>query len=71
MAASGADPMSTGLMPLSDNSRANAPYRSTYYQYFNSDGKVLPNAIPVRVELDPPFKTYAGSGNPSAEQTFP
>ncbi|MHC4401698.1 MAG: HzsA-related protein, partial [Planctomycetota bacterium] len=35
---------------------ANAPYHSTYYQYFDSNGKVLPNAIRVRVELDPPFK---------------
>jgi len=35
---------------------ANAPYRSTYYQYFQPDGKVLPKAIPVRIELDPPFK---------------
>ena len=35
---------------------ANAPYRSTFYQYFDSRGKLLPRAIPVRVELDPPFK---------------
>ncbi|MFH1919871.1 MAG: hypothetical protein ABIP48_08310, partial [Planctomycetota bacterium] len=35
---------------------ANAPYRSTYYQYFDSSGEILPNAIRVRVELDPPFK---------------
>jgi len=35
---------------------ANAPYRSTYFQYFDSDGKVLPKARRVRVELDPPFK---------------
>ena len=35
---------------------ANAPYHSTYYQYFDSEGKVLPRAIAVRVELDPPFK---------------
>ncbi|MBL7041820.1 MAG: hypothetical protein ISR77_24510 [Pirellulaceae bacterium] len=35
---------------------ANAPYRSTYYQYFDSDGQLLPRAIRVRVELDPPFK---------------
>jgi hypothetical protein len=35
---------------------ANAPYHSTYYQYFDSDGKVLPNARRVRVEFDPPFK---------------
>lgn len=35
---------------------ANAPYRSTYYQYFESDGKVFPKAKKVRVELDPPFK---------------
>jgi hypothetical protein len=35
---------------------ANAPYRSTYFQYFDSDGKLLPRAIPVRVKLDSPFK---------------
>jgi len=35
---------------------ANAPYRSTYYQYFDPDGEVLPKAQKVRVELDPPFK---------------
>jgi hypothetical protein len=35
---------------------ANAPYHSTYFQYFDSRGKILPNAIRVRVELDPPFK---------------
>jgi hypothetical protein len=41
---------------------ANAPYRSTYYQYFDSEGNLLPKAVRVRVELDPPFqageKTY-------------
>jgi hypothetical protein len=35
---------------------ANAPYRSTYYQYFNSGGEILPHAIQVRIELDPPFQ---------------
>ncbi len=35
---------------------ANAPYRSTYYQYFDSDGKLLPNPRRVRVALDPPLK---------------
>jgi hypothetical protein len=35
---------------------ANAPYHSTYFRYFDSRGKLLPNAIRVRVELDPPFK---------------
>jgi hypothetical protein len=35
---------------------ANAPYYSTYYQYFDSSGKLLPHAVRVRVELDPPFK---------------
>jgi hypothetical protein len=35
---------------------ANAPYRATYYQYFDSQGKALPQAQPVRVELDPPFR---------------
>jgi len=36
---------------------ANAPYHATYYQYFDPSGKVLPRAIRVRVELDPPFAT--------------
>jgi hypothetical protein len=36
---------------------ANAPYHSTYFQYFDSDGKLLPHAIRVRIELDPPFKS--------------
>jgi len=36
---------------------ANAPYHSTYYQYFDSKGKMLPSAIRVRIELDPPFKS--------------
>jgi len=35
---------------------ANAPYRSTYFQYFDSSGKLLPRAQRVRVELDSPFK---------------
>ena len=35
---------------------ANAPYFSTFYQYFDASGKELPRAIPVRVELDPPFQ---------------
>ena len=35
---------------------ANAPYHSTYFQYFDSNGKILPRPIRVRVELDPPFK---------------
>ena len=35
---------------------ANAPYRSTYYQYFDAAGKLLPQAREVEVELDPPFK---------------
>ena len=34
---------------------ANAPYHSTYFQYFDSNGNLLPNAIRVQVELDPPF----------------
>jgi hypothetical protein len=41
---------------------ANAPYASTYFQYFDSTGKQLPHAVRVRVVLDPPFqageKTY-------------
>jgi hypothetical protein len=36
---------------------ANAPYHATYFQYFDPGGKVLPRAIRVRVELDPPFAT--------------
>lgn len=35
---------------------ANAPYHSTYFQYFDSDGKLLPQARRVRIELDPPFQ---------------
>ncbi len=35
---------------------ANAPYHSTYFQYFDSRGKLLPKPIRVRIELDPPFK---------------
>lgn len=35
---------------------ANAPYHSTYFQYFDTDGKLLPQAVRVRVQLDPPFK---------------
>jgi hypothetical protein len=35
---------------------ANAPYHSTYFQYFDGDGKLLPRPVRVRVELDPPFK---------------
>jgi hypothetical protein len=35
---------------------ANAPYHSTYFQYFDSHGKLLPRPIRVRIELDPPFK---------------
>jgi hypothetical protein len=34
---------------------ANAPYRSTYHRYFDSQGKPLPQAQPVRIKLDPPF----------------
>ena len=41
---------------------ANAPYHSTYFQYFDSEGRPLSRAKRVRVELDPPFqageKTY-------------
>jgi hypothetical protein len=35
---------------------ANAPYYAAYYQYFDSQGKLLPRAKQVRVELDPPFR---------------
>lgn len=36
---------------------ANAPYHSTYFQYFDSKGKMLPHAVRVRIELDPPFQS--------------
>ena len=36
---------------------ANAPYYSTYFQYFDSAGELLPEAIRVRIKLDPPFAT--------------
>jgi hypothetical protein len=36
---------------------ANAPYHSTYFQYFDSHGKLLPRPVRVRIDLDPPFKT--------------
>ena len=36
---------------------ANSPYHSTYFQYFDSQGKLLPAAVRVRIELDPPFKS--------------
>jgi hypothetical protein len=35
---------------------ANAPYYSTYFQYFDAQGKALPTPMRVRVELDPPFQ---------------
>lgn len=35
---------------------ANAPYHSTFFQYFDAEGKALPRAMRVRVALDPPFK---------------
>lgn len=35
---------------------ANAPYHATYYQYFDSQGNLLPQARRVRIELDPPFQ---------------
>ncbi len=35
---------------------ANAPYYATFFQYFDSNGKALPTAIRVRIDLDPPFK---------------
>ena len=46
---------------------ANAPYYATYYQYFDSNGKLLPTAIRVRVELDPPFKAGEKSYRIAAE----
>jgi hypothetical protein len=46
---------------------ANAPYLSTYFQYFNSDGTMLPNPKRVEVEPAPPFhrgeKTYRITAN--------
>jgi hypothetical protein len=63
---------------------ANAPYYATYFQYFDSAGKLLPRAKRVRIELDPPFhpgeKSFrivdvsrsgqadAGSGQPSGSR---
>jgi hypothetical protein len=35
---------------------ANAPYHSTYFRYFDAQGKLLPRPVRVRIELDPPFK---------------
>ena len=35
---------------------ANAPYHSTFFQYFDSFGKILPRAQRVRIDLDSPFK---------------
>ena len=35
---------------------ANAPYHSTYFRYFDAQGKLLPRPLRVRIELDPPFK---------------
>ncbi len=35
---------------------ANAPYSGRFYQYFDSDGKLLPHAVQVDVDLDPPFQ---------------
>jgi hypothetical protein len=36
---------------------ANTPYHSTYFRYFDSEGKLLPQARRVRIELDPPFQS--------------
>lgn len=35
---------------------ANAPYHATYFQYFDAQGKLLPHAKRVQIELDPPFQ---------------
>jgi hypothetical protein len=35
---------------------ANAPYHSTYFQYFDAEGQALPQARRVRIELDSPFQ---------------
>ena len=50
---------------------ANAPYCSTYYQYFDSQGKLLPRAKQVRVELDPPFRPGEKSFRIVAAGTVP
>ncbi len=50
---------------------ANAPYFSTYYQYFDSNGKLLPKPIQVRVELDPPFKAGEKSYRIVADRPSP
>ena len=53
---------------------ANAPYHSTYFQYFDSSGKALPKPIRVRIELDPPFQAgeksfrIAGGLSPSGRE---
>jgi hypothetical protein len=36
---------------------ANAPYHSRFYRYFDGEGKILPRAEQVQVELDAPFET--------------
>ena len=50
---------------------ANAPYYSTYYQYFDSKGKLLPRAKQVRVELDPPFRPGENRAGSSQREPSP
>jgi len=46
---------------------ANAPYSSTYFQYFTPEGKLLPKPRRVKIKLAPPFsrgeKAYRIVGN--------
>ena len=49
---------------------ANAPYYSTYFQYFDAQGKALPTPMRVRVELDPPFKAGEKSCRIVADKTM-
>jgi hypothetical protein len=50
---------------------ANAPYHSTYFQYFDAQGKLLAKPLRVRVELDPPFKAGEKSFRILADQPPP
>jgi hypothetical protein len=50
---------------------ANAPYHSTYFEYFDPEGRMLPNAIRVRIELDPPFKAGEKTYRVVADRDLP
>ena len=50
---------------------ANAPYHATYFQYFEANGKTLPKARRVRIELDPPFKAGEKSFRIVADRLSP